>query len=128
MSVSVDVKMHKKSQASAALPVPVARAVRKLGHDIRDARRRRRIPVAIVAQRASISRTTLNKIEKGDLGVSLGSYATVLFVLGMVDRVADLAEPKHDAVGLELEEEHLPQRIRLQVRQRRGKPKSKVDK
>jgi transcriptional regulator with XRE-family HTH domain len=98
-----------------------------LGHDIRDARRRRRIPVAIMAQRASISRTTLNKIEKGDPGVALGSYATVLFVLGMVDRLADLGSPKHDALGLELEEEHLPERIRLPLRQRPGRQKSKAD-
>jgi transcriptional regulator with XRE-family HTH domain len=94
-------------------PIPVARSLRKLGHDIRDARRRRRIPVAILAERASISRSTLNKVEKGDPNVSVGNYATVLFVLGMVDRLADLADPRHDAVGLALEEEHLPQRIRL---------------
>src|SRR4051812_1839814 len=99
-------------------PIPVVRAVRKLGQDIRDARRRRRIPVAIMAQRASISRTTLNKVEKGDPGVSLGIYATVLFVLGIVDRLADLADSRHDAVGLELEEEHLPKRIRFSSRQR----------
>jgi hypothetical protein len=68
--------------------------------------------VAIAAQRASISRTTLVKIEKGDPGVALGIYATVLFVMGMVDRLAGLADPKEDAVGLQLEEEHLPQRIR----------------
>jgi hypothetical protein len=86
--------------------------LRKLGHDIRDARRRRRIPVAIAAQRASISRTTLVKVEKGDPGVALGIYATVLFVMGMVERLADLADPKNDAVGLQLEEEQLPQRIR----------------
>jgi DNA-binding XRE family transcriptional regulator len=100
-------------QALPPIPIPVTRALRKLGHDIRDARRRRRIPVAILAQRASISRTTLNKVEKGDTGVSLGSYATVLFVLGMIDRLADLADPRRDAVGRELEEEHLPERIRL---------------
>jgi hypothetical protein len=123
----MDLKKRAKGQSSSVLPVPVARAVRKLGHDIRDARRRRRIPVAIMAQRASISRTTLNKMEKGDSGVSLGSYATVLFVLGMVDRIADLADPKHDAAGLELEEEHLPQRIRLSLRQKPGSSHSKAD-
>jgi hypothetical protein len=32
--------------------------------------------------------------------------------MGMVERLADLADPKNDAVGLQLEEEHLPQRIR----------------
>jgi hypothetical protein len=54
--------------------------------------------VAILAQRASISRTTLNKVEKGDAGVSLGSYTTVLFALGMVDRPADLADPRGSSV------------------------------
>jgi hypothetical protein len=93
------------------LPIPVKRALRKLGHDIRDARRRRRIPSEIAAARASISRTTLVKIEKGEPGVAIGSYAIVLFMLGMTDRLADLADPRNDAVGLQLEEEHLPQRI-----------------
>ena len=64
----------------AAIPVPVARALRKLGHDIRDARRRRRIPVSILAERASISRTTLHKAEKGDPGVSLGTYDYLEFL------------------------------------------------
>src|SRR5277367_1202556 len=94
-------------------PLPVRRTLRKLGHDIRDARRRRRIQQAILAQRSSISRMTLNKVEKGEPGVSMGTYATILFSLGMADRLADVADPRHDAVGRELEEEHLPQRIRV---------------
>lgn len=96
---------------SGMLPIPVTRALRKLGNDIRDARRRRRIPAEIAAARASISRTTLVKIEKGEPGVAIGSYAIVLFVLGLTDRLSDLADPRNDAVGLQLEEEHLPQRI-----------------
>jgi transcriptional regulator with XRE-family HTH domain len=100
-----------RRRASGA-PIPVRRTVRKLGQDIRDARRRRRIPVAIMAERASISRMTLNKVEKGDPGVSVGTYATVLFVLGMAERLGDLADPRNDTVGLTLEEEHLPKRIR----------------
>ena len=108
----MNIKVH-RNEANSVTPIPVVRTLRKLGHDIRDARRRRRIPVTILAQRSSISRTTLNKIENGNPGVSLGIYATVLFVLGMIARLADVADPKHDAVGLELEEEHLPKRIRL---------------
>src|SRR5947199_1449851 len=111
--------MRKKK--TSMLPIPVARALRKLGHDIRDARRRRRIPVEITAQRASISRTTLVKVEKGDPGVAIGSYATVLFVMGMTERLADLADPKNDAVGLRLEAQHLPQRIRQEGRSPRGR-------
>lgn len=102
----------RKKKPSGMLPIPVARALRKLGHDIRDARRRRRILAEIAAERASISRTTLVKIEKGEPGVAIGNYAVVLFVMGMTDRLADLADPRNDTVGLQLEEEHLPQRIR----------------
>jgi len=106
-----------KSRAiTTKLPLPVRRALRKLGGDIRDARLRRRIPTKIMAERASISRTTLNKVEKGEPGVSLGIYATVLFVLGMSNRLAELADMKTDTVGLELEEENLPQRIRRPTR------------
>ena len=102
----------KTSRTSAVLPLPVRRALRKLGNDIRDARLRRRIPVAIAAERASIGRSTLNRVEKGDPNVALGIYATVLFVLGFVDRIGDLADVRNDATGLQLEEERLPKRIR----------------
>jgi len=112
----------RNSRRASNLPIPVVRSLRKLGHDIRDARRRRRIPVAILAERASISRMTLHKVEKGDPGVSMGGYATVLFSLGMQDRLADIADPRHDAIGLELEDENLPQRIRLPRRRKPSKP------
>lgn len=105
------------------LPIPVTRALRKLGQDIKDARRRRRIPMAIAAQRASISMPTLIRLERGDPTVSIASYATVLFVLGMADRLGDLAAAKNDPVGLQLEEEHLPQRIRSARKQKQGKDK-----
>src|SRR5215471_5223514 len=115
----------KKPRTSSTVPIPVARALRKLGHDMRDARRRRRIPVVIRAERASISRMTLNKIEKGDAGVYMGNYATVLFALGMIERLADLADLTHDAIGRELEEERLPERIRLSRPRRPPKPGEK---
>ena len=99
------------------MPIPVRRALRKIGRDIRTARLRRRIPTAVLAERASISRTTLVKIEKGAPGVSIGIYAAVLFVLGMIDRFSELADIRHDEHGLALEEEQLPQRIRRSKRQ-----------
>lgn len=94
-------------------PIPVRRALKKLGQDIKEARKRRRIPMQLAAERAGISRGTLDKIEKGDEGVSLGAYARVLFILGMIQRLADLAEPKFDELGLNLEAENLPKRIRI---------------
>jgi DNA-binding XRE family transcriptional regulator len=93
------------------LPLPVRKALAKLGADIRAARLRRRIPTTLMAQRAFITRTTLGKVEKGDPGVSLGIYATVLFILGMSSRLEDLVDSRNDALGLQLEEERLPKRV-----------------
>lgn len=100
------------------LPLPVKRALAKLGEDIRNARLRRRIPTSIMAERAFITRMTLFKIERGDPGVSLGTYATVLFILGLVSRVENLADATADEVGLQLEEERLPKRIRQRGKSR----------
>jgi hypothetical protein len=79
--------------------------------------------MAIAAQRASISKPTLIRVERGDSSVSIGSYATVLFVMGMADRLADIVDSKNDPVGLQLEEENLPQRIRGPRKQRPTKGK-----
>jgi transcriptional regulator with XRE-family HTH domain len=94
------------------LPLPVKRALAKPGQDIRSARLRRRITTAMMAERAFITRTTLRKVEQGNPAVSLGIYATVMFVLGLTPRLADLADARADDVGLQLEEERLPKRIR----------------
>src|SRR5262245_33073217 len=101
-------------------PIPVMRALKKLGQDLRDARKRRRIPMQLAAERASISRVTLSKIEKGDTGVSIVAYAKVIFVLGMTARLAELADPAFDTIGLGLEAEQLPKRIRIS-RKEKGK-------
>lgn len=94
-------------------PIPVKRTLKKLGEDLRNARKRRRIPMRLAAERAGISRTTLTKIEKGDEGVSVGAYAKLLFILGMIQRLTELVDPAFDEIGLGLESDHLPQRIRI---------------
>jgi len=102
----------KSSRAIPALPIPVKRALAKLGADISAARRRRRMPMELMAERAFVSRNTITRLERGDARVSMGIYATVLFVLGMSDRLSELADVSVDRIGLDLEEERLPQRVR----------------
>lgn len=94
------------------LPIPAIKALRKLGQDINAARRRRRLSLELMAERAGLSRTTISKIEKGDPSSSIGGYASVLFVLGMEGRLSDLVDSAHDLLGRRLEDEKLPQRIR----------------
>ena len=95
------------------LPIPAIRALHKVGSEISDARRRRRITIKLMAERAGVSRATIGKIERGDPTTSIGGYASVLFVLGMTARLADLVDPALDLTGRQLEEERLPQRVRV---------------
>ena len=50
----------------------------------------------------------------------MGKYSTVLFVLGMHDGIAGLADRSRDVLGLDLLEERLPHRVRV-PRRRAGK-------
>jgi transcriptional regulator with XRE-family HTH domain len=94
-------------------PAAVRRALRKLGSDIHDARRRRRLPMAVVAERAFTSRTTLQRVEAGDVNVSIGIYAAVLQALGLLYGLGELADISRDSVGQALASAELPKRIQL---------------
>lgn len=106
------------------LPPPVRRVLDKLGADIKSARLRRRVRAVTLAERARISRTTLHKIERGDSGVSMGKYLSVLYVLELHAGVGDLADRSRDRYGLDVLEERLPQRVRLPRRRPDGYAKT----
>jgi transcriptional regulator with XRE-family HTH domain len=92
--------------------------LRKLGENIHEARMRRRLPMSVVAERASTSRPTLSRLEKGDPSVSIGVYAAVLQALGLLDDLALLADPARDSIGRQLSKEALPKRARISGRKR----------
>lgn len=104
--------MSKASLATKALPGSAAKAIALLCRDIATARTRRRIPQRLLAQRMMVSLTTVQRLERGDAGVSIGVVATALWVLGMVDRLASLAAPDQDTVGQIEELKRLPRRVR----------------
>ncbi len=59
-----------------------------------------------------VSLGTLQRLERGDAGVSLGVLATALWALGLIDHLAALASPEQDTVGKGEERKRLPQRAR----------------
>ena len=63
----------------------------QLGENIKLARKRRSLTMVQVSERASISRVTLTKIEKGDPTVVMGAYFNVLRVLGLQNDFLKLA-------------------------------------
>jgi len=93
----------------------VRKVLVRLGADIRDARRRRRLTMALVADRAFTSRSTLQRVEAGDPAVSIGIYAAVLHALGLLEGLKQVADPSLDEVGQALAEESLPRRVRLKT-------------
>lgn len=93
-------------------PLHVRRALSKLGDDIYDARKRRKLSATVVAERAFTSRKTLSRVEKGDHGVSIGIYAAVLNALGLLGGLEDLADASRDDVGIMLTSEAAKRRNR----------------
>jgi transcriptional regulator with XRE-family HTH domain len=94
----------------------VRRTLRKLGVDIREARRRRSLPAEVIAERAFTSRPSLRRVEAGDHAVSVGIYAAVLQALGLLDGLGKLADASNDSTGLALMSENSPKRIHLRRR------------
>ena len=97
------------TRQSHRLALGPKRALDKLGADLRAARLRRRLPAAVVAERARPSRPTLARIEQGDPNVSIGLYCSVLNVYGLIQGVGALADYAADEVGRDLDRARLPQ-------------------
>lgn len=91
----------------------VVRSLRRLGADLRIARLKRRLPMRVIAERAGISRPTLQRVERGDPGVGAGIYASVLHALGLLDDLDVVADPLRDEVGQARSDAATSRRARL---------------
>ena len=93
--------MSKRSNALDSMPAVVLVHLRELGENLAVARKRRREPLKAWAQRIGVSEPTLMRMEKGDPSVSIGVYATALWLMGRSQAIVDLAAPEHDQGALE---------------------------
>lgn len=101
-----------RSSVTDIMPPKVRRALKKLGADIDVARRKRQLTVEMMAERIGVAKSTYQRVAKGDPAVSVGVYVMCLFVLGF-EGIGDLADARGDDIGLLLEQQRLPQRIRV---------------
>lgn len=92
------------------LPAQVLEQIAQLGRRIRLARIRRSLSVADLAEKAGINRNTLNALELGKPGASIGVVATVLWSLGLDKTLDTLADSEMDAHGKALEASRRPKR------------------
>jgi transcriptional regulator with XRE-family HTH domain len=94
--------MSKQSQAMALLPPEVRKALQQLGANLALARRRRRETQHAWASRLGVSTPTLIRLEQGDPGVAMGTYATALWLMGRAGALPELADPALDRGALEM--------------------------
>ena len=95
--------MPKQPDALTSLPPAVSGALRELGDHLAIARVRRKEPQRTWAKRLGISVPTLIRMERGDPGVSMGIYATALWLMGRVQSIKEAADPGADRGALELD-------------------------
>lgn len=96
---------------TSVIPIPVKKAIAQLGANLKEARIKRNLTMALVEERAGITHVTLSKVEKGEPTVSMAIYAKVMFVLGLIDNLYELANPLNDAIGRQYEIDNLPKRV-----------------
>lgn len=93
--------MPKSSVALTSLPPEAAAALAALGEHLALARVRRKESQRQWAQRIGVSVPTLIRMERGDPGVSIGVYVTVLWLLGLSGALGGIASPDKDLRALE---------------------------
>ncbi len=81
-----------------------------VGEQIKLARLRRNLSVALVAERATCSPLTVSRIEKGVPTVAIGIYLRVLYALQLDDDILSLA--KDDEPGRALQDMNMVPRKR----------------
>lgn len=95
--------MPKSPLALSQMPPATQAALQQLGADLAVARLRRKESLAVWALRMGTSVPTLMRMEAGEPGVSIGIYATALWLVGRSGALAVLAAPEADRGALELD-------------------------
>lgn len=93
-----------KTKKTILLP-SADRILKEMGVNIKLARKRRKLTRDQVSERASIARSTLQLIEKGEPGVAMSSYLQVLFVLGLEKDLQQVGST--DPLGRKLQDAEL---------------------
>ncbi len=96
---------------SGKTPIPVARAMRDVSHNLDLARRQQRITVGLLAERANISVPTVRALLNEGCG-SFENFLRIARILGILDSVVAGTDPLNTPEGRLRADEDTPQRVR----------------
>ena len=94
-----------KNTFGKTMPRALSQNLKIMGEQIMLARKRRHLSMQDIADRATVTRLTVSKVEHGDPTVSMGIYARVLFALNLENDIILLAAD--DALGRQLQDAEL---------------------
>ena len=95
-----------KNTFGKTMPRALSQNLKIMGEQIMLARKRRHLSMQDIADRATVTRLTVSKVEHGDPTVSMGIiYARVLFALNLEKDITLLAAD--DALGRQLQDAEL---------------------
>ena len=83
-------------------PYEVGEALKTLGANLRTARLSRGLTIDEIGERIGAGRRAVMDAEKGKPSTSAAIYVALLWALGLIDQLDDVAAPGRDAEGLAL--------------------------
>lgn len=98
-------KSNETERRKAVLFPKQQKVLLTLGENIKLARKRRQLTQKLISERTGISPITLRRIERGDAGVSIGHYLSVLAALHLAEDLAKVAQD--DELGRKLQDAQL---------------------
>ena len=112
--------MTQKTLGKDGLPLSLKRLLIQVGQNIKLARKRRGLTMQDMAGRMFVTRKTLNRLESGDPGVSLGILAAALLTLGLENDLGYLAKPENDLTANIIDKQSYDNKKRI-------RPSRKID-
>lgn len=97
-----------KNTFGKMMPRALKQYLELMGEQIMLARKRRHLSMQDIADRATVTRLTVSKVEHGDPTVSMGIYARILFALNLEKDITLIAA--NDPLGRQLQDAELLQR------------------
>lgn len=95
--------MTRSSRSLQSIPEAVRRPLETFGAHLRIARERRDESLRNAALRMGISVPTLRRMEAGDPSVSMGVYATALWLFDRAEQLEELMRPEQDDYAMRLD-------------------------
>jgi transcriptional regulator with XRE-family HTH domain len=105
--------MPRKNKLTETPPYAIEQTLKRLGANLRTARLRRNLTIQDVAQKIGTGPRVIANAEKGKLSAGIGVYAALLWALGLLKQLDEVADPTKDQEGLALSLHSERERARL---------------